>query len=389
MDDRARLFQLMTELGFDRTSTHVYGVVLTCGPVPKRAIVSVLSGVSTEVASALQQLQARGLVASVYRRLRRHQYYAIGPNLAWQSLSSELLWRTSDAVGAGDSASGTTGSPTHTRRRLCDEIIKVAGRLYRPYAAALAHHEWDAATADEFAQLICEAMGQARRTIVAVSTSPRLPQVASFWATLSDRLAIGVAYRRVVDLDEIIAHGLTIVARDIEEHGIDVMVLERDRIHQKFYVVDGSFLAVFHRQDQAMEGGADTGVGRITTRGTILRRYARRFRQYANLAIPGRFVLRRLEMASEELLQRARERLGSEEVAWVESLVQYGTFSRLPVTRGWSRDDTARAEQRAIDVGVVHRNLDGDPVPAYPVTEADIRDRYEASRREEGDGLLR
>ena len=106
-----------------------------------------------------------------------------------------------------------------------------------------------------FAQLICEAMGQARQTIVAVSKSPRLPQVASFWATLTDRLGAGVTYRRVVDLDEVIAHGLKIVRRDIEEHGIDVMVLERDRIHQKFYVVDGSFLAVFHSQEQVMEGG--------------------------------------------------------------------------------------------------------------------------------------
>jgi len=378
LDDNVRLFQLMSDLGFDRAATQVYGVVLTCGPVPQRVIVSMLRGVSTEVGSALRQLQERGLVGSVYRRLRRRQYYAISPSIAWRSLSSELRWRTSDAIPAGNSAPG-----------LCDEIATVGTRLYRPYAAALAHQEWDAATVDEFAQLTCEAMGQARQTILAVSKSPRLPQVAAFWATLSERLEAGVSYRRVVDLDEFIDHGLKIVRRDIEEHGIDMMILERDRIHHKFYVVDGSFLAVFHRPEQARDGGADTGVGRITTRGTILRRHAKRFRQYANVSIPGRFVLGRLEMASEELLQCARERLGRDDVAWVESLVHYGTFSRLPGTRGWSRDDTARVEERAIDIGVVRRNPEGDPVPAYPVTEADIRERYEASRRKEGDGPLR
>ena len=368
----------MRELGFDRAATQVYGVVLTCGPVPQRAIVSMLSGVSTEVGGALRQLQERGLVGSVYRRLRRRQYYAISPSIAWRSLSSDLLWRTSDSIPAGDPAPG-----------LCEEIATVGSRLYRPYAAALAHHEWDAATTDEFARLICEAMGQARQTILAVSTSPRLPQVASFWATLSDRLEAGVSYHRVVDLDEFIDHGLKIVRRDIEEHGIDMMILERDRIYHKFYVMDGSFLAVFHRQEHVTEGGAGSAVGRITTRGAILRRYVKRFRQYANVAIPGRFLLRRLEMASGELLECARERLGSEEVAWVESLVHYGTFSRLPVTHGWSSDNKVRAEKRAVDVGVVRRNLDGDLIPAYPVTEADIRDRYEASRREDGDGLLR
>lgn len=373
-----RLFQLMSELGFDRAATQVYGVVLTCGPAPKRAIVTLLSGVSTEIGGALLRLQERGLVGGVYRRLRRRQYYAINPSIAWRSLSSELRWRTSHEPGAGDAASS-----------ICEEIATVGSRLYRPYAAALAHQEWDAATADEFAQLICEAMGQARQTILAVSKSPRLPQVASFWATLNDRLGGGVTYRRVVDLDEVIDHGLKIVKRDIEEHGIDVMILERDRIHHKFYVVDGSFLAVFHRQEHAVEGGAGSGVGRITTRGTILRRYARRFRQYASIAIPGRFALRRMEMASEALLQFAGERLEGEESAWVESLVHYGKFSRLPVTHGWSRDDMARAEERAVGIGVVRRNLDGDLVPAYALTETDIRESYEASRQEEGHGLLR
>jgi hypothetical protein len=370
LDDSVQLFQLMSELGFDQAASQVYGVVLTCGPVPKRAIVSMLSGVSTEVGGALLQLQERGLVGSVYRRLRRRQYYAISPRIAWRSLNSELLWRTSDAIPAGESAPG-----------ICDEIAAVSSRLYRPFAATLAHQEWDAANTEEFAQLICEAMGQARQTILAVSTSPRLSQVASFWATLSDRLGVGVTYRRVVDLDEVIDHGLTIVKRDIEEHGIDLMVLERDRIKHKFYVVDGSFLAVFHGQEQIREGGARSGVGRITTRGTILRRYARRFREYAKVAIPGRFVLRRMEMAAEELLRSARGRLGSEEVAWVESLVRFGKFSRLPVTRGWSQDEQARAEERAIGIGVVRHNWDGDVVPAYPVSEADIRDRYEASVR--------
>ena len=91
MDDRARLFQLMIELGFDRTATEVYGVVLTCGPVPKRAIVSILSGVSTEVGNALRQLHERGLVGSVCRRLRRRQYYAISPTTAWRARRSERV----------------------------------------------------------------------------------------------------------------------------------------------------------------------------------------------------------------------------------------------------------------------------------------------------------
>ncbi len=44
---------------------------------------------------------------------------------------------------------------------------------------------------------------------------------------------------------------------------------------------------------------------------------------------------------------------------------------------GWSRDEMLRVEARAIDSGVARRNGDGDLVPAYRVTERDIRAAYE------------
>lgn len=87
---------------------------------------------------------------------------------------------------------------------------------------------------------------------MAVSKSPRLPQVASFWATLSDRLAGGVTYRRVVDLDEIIDHGLTLVQRDIEDQGIDLRVLPA------YPVTESDIRAAYEATGRADSGGRAT-----------------------------------------------------------------------------------------------------------------------------------
>jgi hypothetical protein len=381
VEDASRLYELMIGLGFDRVVTEVYGVVLTCGPLARRGIVSILPGLPGQVDDALAVLHRRGLIGSEYRRLRRRRFYAVAPHLAWRALGSELLWSTLDSTAARSPSPGVADPTIEGRSRACDEIAEVAGRLYRPHAAALAHQEWDAATEQEFARLICELIAQARTSVLAVSTSPRLPQVASFWATLTDRIGAGLSYRRIVDLDEVIDHGLTLVKRDIEEYGIDLRVLERDRIQHKFYVADRSLLAVFHDQSRASGSGGRSGVGRITSRGTIVRRYARRFREYASVAIPGRVVLQRMEQAAQELLRSAAQaKLTADEVAWVESLVQYGKFSRLHVSRGWSPEEVRRVGEHAAGMGLVRRNADGDLVPAYPVTERDIRAVYERSR---------
>ena len=385
MEDASRLYELMIGLGFDRVATEVYGVVLTCGPLARRGIVSVLPGLSRQVDDALAVLHRRGLIGSEYRRLRRRRFYAVAPHLAWKALGSDLLWSTADPTAARSPSPRATDPSIKARSGACDEIALVAERLYRPHAAALAHREWDAATEEEFAQLICELIAHARTSVLAVSMSPRLPQVASFWATLTDRIGAGVSYRRIVDVDELVDHGLILVKRDIEEYGIDLRILERDRIHHKFYVVDRALLAVFHDQPHASGSDRRSGVGRITSRGTIVRRYARRFREYASIAIPGRVVVHRMEQAALELLRAATHAgLTAEEVGWVESLVQYGKFSRFHVSRGWSPEEVRRVAELATGMGLVRSNADGVIVPAYQVTDGDIRAAYSKGQRGPG-----
>src|SRR5262245_1500631 len=241
----------MTELGLERTATEVYGVVLTCGPVARKGIVAILPELGGQMDQALAVLARRGLIGSDYQRVRRRRFYAVVPHVAWRALGSDLRWNTMHWTESGLAAAGLAVHTVEERARLCDEIAAVAGRLYRPHAAAVEHREWDAATDEEFARLICELIARARTSVLAVSRSPRLPQVALFWTTLTDRIAAGISYRRIVDLDEVIDHGLEVVTRDIEEYGIDVRMLERERIHHKFYVVDRSFLAVFHGAHQS------------------------------------------------------------------------------------------------------------------------------------------
>src|SRR2546427_3845784 len=133
----------MIGLGFDRVATEVYGVVLTCGPLARRGIVSILPGLPGQVDGALAVLQDRGLIGSEYRRLRRHRFYAVAPHLAWGAFGSELLWSTTDPAAKQSASPGAIDPAIEARSGACDEIAAVAGRLYRPHAPALAHREWD------------------------------------------------------------------------------------------------------------------------------------------------------------------------------------------------------------------------------------------------------
>jgi sugar-specific transcriptional regulator TrmB len=358
-DDAGHLLELMASLGFDRLTAQVYAVLLTHGPLPAPALQAVFPREEPDLAGSLSRLQDHRLTGVAYEH-SRPRYYAAEPALAWESLGTDLLW---------------SGS-SEARRRLCAQLATVAGRLHRHHLAALTHREWDALTTEELAQLVCEIVATARRQILAVSKSPRLPHVAAFWTALTSRLALGVRYHRVTDLDEIVAHGLRVVTRDIEEAHIDLRILERDRIRQKFYVVDDKYLAVFHEEGRPNR----RGVGRISRKHHTVWRYRQRFSAYEQAAIPADFVVTRLREYAATILSRARQHLSGAEVAWIESLVELGKFSRFHQEAGWPDAELFEVEARASDLGLVRRNIEGELVVAYPLTETDIRAAYLKSR---------
>jgi hypothetical protein len=215
----------------------------------------------------------------------------------------------------------------------------------------------------------------AQNTILAVSKTPRQRQVSSFWAVLTDRISNGVLYHRIVDLDEIIDHGLKIVRRDTQDYKINILVLEQDEIKHKFYIVDDRFLALFH-QDDMTNSAERRGVGRITTQRQIIARYQNKFEKYLRSAIPAPFVLNIMEQAANSLVNRASSMLQPVEIAWLKDLVDYGKFSKFHLQENWSNEALARLVQKAILHGLVSRNYQGDIIPHYLVTERDLRNNY-------------
>ena len=197
MDDEEEVLELLKSFGFDRFTGQVYAVLLARGPLPKRELQAVFARPEARLDRSLAILQNHRLAGIAYERLRP-RYYATDPRLAWQTISTDLLWSSSSTVSPRPPGSPAADAAAESRRRLCSELSIAAGRLFRRHRAVLTHREWDAMTSEELAQLVCEIVSTARREILAVSKSPHLPQVAAFWTALTSRLSEGVRYHRAL-----------------------------------------------------------------------------------------------------------------------------------------------------------------------------------------------
>jgi hypothetical protein len=135
----------MEDFGFDRLSAEIYEALMTCGPIPRRQLLAILSQSDTRLDRGLAALQDRKLVSMDYERFQP-RYYAIHPAAAWQALSTDLLWETTDTIWSSGVAPQTDDRVVETRRRTCADLAVVAARLSRPHVAALEHRQWDADT---------------------------------------------------------------------------------------------------------------------------------------------------------------------------------------------------------------------------------------------------
>ncbi len=372
--DIPELISHMWEFGLSQEVGLVYVCLLINGPASVEGIMNEV-GVSLEKAKGAIKELIRLRLASSGRRNNKIFYYATDPSIAWLAIVADLVWSNKVDIGSIRNLSKTNDLNVERSRQICGKIIYHALNLYTPHLAVVQHREHDTETSNELAQMICECIYQAQTRILAVSKTPRQSQVSSFWAVLTDRLSNGVVYHRVVDIDEIIDHGLNIVERDFEAYKIDIKVLERSKILHKFYLIDNKYLGIYHQSNRAPMSSMQ-GVGRVTTQKQIIERYKERFWNYHSKAIPAQFVISHMREAGKQLIQYARSILLPIELEWLEDRIKYGKFSRFHVQENWHSKKLLKLEQKAILAKLVTRNFDGDVVPVYPIKMENLRQMY-------------
>jgi hypothetical protein len=369
-----QLITLMRQFNFSQISAVIYNLLLIEGPLSVKQLESKISAPHKQVEHVLQQLITLRLVGMDHQRGQPY-FYATDPSIAWLALATDLVWKIDDKPGIISNLPETDNQSIEGLRMLCNKIGTLAESLYKPYIAALQHKERDAMSFDELSQLTCEMIYSSKSQVIAANRSPRLPQVSSFWVVLTKRIEDGVHYRRIVDLDEIIDHGLSIVLRDVEVYNIDLRVLEKDQLTHSFYIVDKKFLAIINIPVEAHEK-TDGNVGRITSQHHIITRYRKRFNQYYTDSIPAHFVIAHMREAAKDLLKEASMKLSPTELLWLKSLIEFGKFSRFHIKERWSEEQLRRVEQKVITMGLARQNADGYSIPIYPINEAKLRTAY-------------
>lgn len=358
----------LVTIGLSSAAATTYVRILQRGRLPEGELEDVPQ-------EALGELLLRRLVF-YERQTSGRAYFALDPTTAFRALWDETLWQAAVTEEELLKLPHEDAARLLEIRRQCRELAGLAAPLYRYRRPLAASQIRIAQDAEELALALAETIARAQKEVLALSRSPRLPQVAPIWEALQQRMATGVAYRRICDLDEVVEHGLYIKRRDMEEAGVQLRVLEAEVITRKFYLIDDRYAVVFW-PDEVGDGFALAG--QVVENAWLARKYRREFEAAWEEAVPGELVVDALEEAASALLERAGRVLGPRGRDWLQKVVDWGGFARFP---DLSEEERQRIEEEALAAGLVERReaSGGALVPRYATTMADVRRQHVARR---------
>lgn len=307
---RDRLLDGLFRYRLPRPAASVYVALLEFGPHTEQALLRRRVVAVEELAQALKVLREVLLLIGEQRYRGKVRYYATNPRIAWRWQEFRFIWDRVLTLVPVDEVPLLQDMRDQERLEMLRAIRADAVALFDQRRHSLVEDGRGRVLADEgeYAQACAEVISLAEREIIAIDQPPYMTATLPvFWSAITDRRAAGVTYRRYVPIEEILLHGLDVVARDIDEVGVDLQVINPATIRQRFYLVDDKFLLI-----KFANGSTSGSVAMLSHDRHKIQRYREWTAQAVATALPASEVLPSARRWAASLAHAAGRRFASD-----------------------------------------------------------------------------
>jgi hypothetical protein len=237
---------LLSKLGFPFHAGDIYVYLLKSGGLAVDSLTKSSLESSDDFEEGLHWLIEQGYVYEQMDEKGVLRYAPSDPLIVSSSLFDRFLWLRMrfDTRGLPPTLSDREiqSLPDDEKekilsyRRNCDEFVRCLSGYYskRGNEGGLEYIRDE----KQLAAVLSEAISSATESIFGVTTLPWTPNLPLVWGSLKAKIAQGVVYRRIADEITFISFGYAINKRDVETIGVQLRVMEAEKIDRKFYLID-------------------------------------------------------------------------------------------------------------------------------------------------------
>lgn len=314
--------RLLLELGFPFHSADLYICVLDCGSIPLDSLYRKFSGIN-DFEMSLNWLLEYGYVYEEIDDRGVRYYKAIAPLILSKALLDNFLWLKLRFHIMSDE--DIDHMPLQDRKKFydykkrCDDLVEKLTSKSQRITEGLMYIKSE----KQLSSVLTECIMNASHDIFGVVVPKWAPNLPLIWESLKHKIKQGVRYRRMSDELTFAAFGYLINKRDTERIGVELKVLERTKIHEKFYIVDDRAAIIFwpsfpyHFEFEAT----------FIDNRSLVRKFLEKAEKMWASGISAKEVLNYLAKLRSEFLKRCEDDLVASKVA--EEVFDYGIFSNF------------------------------------------------------------
>lgn len=206
--------------------------------------------------------------------------YGLDPTLASRALYSRHLWSVCPDDSAVSQLPENRIQDLREYGELCREFESSLKALYTPppggEGIVLIH-------GDTMSAALATAIQSAKRLIRGITAPSWCPRIELVWEAIKEKLASGVSYRRIADEATLIAFGYRINQRDVLKIGVELRIVPRTRIKEKFFIIDNTSSFIFWPAKPGLDFPLEASA---TDMGMIVRNCEADFEHMWQLGVP-------------------------------------------------------------------------------------------------------
>lgn len=292
-----KLKNCLREINFDMYYFNIYVYILKEGDVQ----FSVLNNKSDDkkcLRDSLIWLQKKGFILITLAENNIESIHPINPKIAFSAHFSKFLWDYIPNISQSYRLNKNERCRILSFKKCCDFLIKEASILYKNQE--LDHEIISITDGDKLGILLSDIINDSNEIIRGITIQSWLPNIALIWGSIRNKIEKGVIYKRISDLKTLVSFGYKINKRDTEEVGVKLRILDKNRLDEKYYIIDKDKLLIF---EPSYEKNQFEIKGTLTKNLGITKRYINKFELMWNDGIDVKEILDymnniRIEMCS-------------------------------------------------------------------------------------------
>lgn len=196
-----------------------------------------------EIHHGIHWLQENGFIFLTLTKEHTESITLVDPRIAFSAYFSRYLWNFVPDIKSAENLDTNIIIKISNFKKCCEYIAKKTSNHFAPHG--INNGLLTIPDKSRLCNVLSNIILDAREKIRGMTVQNWTPNIALVWESIKNRIESGVKYYRIADIGTLVSFGFRINERDIYKIGVNLKVVDINKLDEKYFIIDEDKLLIF------------------------------------------------------------------------------------------------------------------------------------------------